>query len=177
MRKSTKGYLFEKDNRGNCILTYQADLSTCQLTRIIGKRTVKGRKTEFEEIEVKDFQNNKYRCLIKRQDLKKNGICELIIFHSNGDRSVQRHPYTEDILDPTIIEDFGIEVLTAKHYYYGDKALLDIYVPVLKERITPELIDELNEQSKKAIASKEYHEKSMREQKSRPGLVWNKIGA
>ena len=53
MRKLIKGYLFENDNRGNCILTHQADLSTSQLTRIIGKRTVKGRKTEFEEIEVK----------------------------------------------------------------------------------------------------------------------------
>ena len=175
MKKSTKGYLFEKDIYGRYVLTHQTTIYPCELLRIIGKRNVKGRRVDFEEIEILDRSDKRYRCLIKRKDLTISDLFMLIEFHEHGDRSIQSHPYTEDILDPTILDDFGIEVLTYKHYYSGNRKLCDSYYPVPKENVTSELKDKLEQWSKDAIAWRDYDENERLKRRSLPGLEWDKI--
>ena len=81
----------------------------------------------------------------------------------------------EDILDLSILDDFGIEVLTYKHYYWGDKKLCDVYLATTKEHVTEELKEKLARRSKDAIRECENHKRMIREQNSYSGLVWNKI--
>lgn len=174
-KKGIKGYLFQKDTSGNYIITHQADIHDCRLNRIIGKRMIKGRKTEFEEIEIRDLKNNVFRCLIRRKDLTVSDIFSFIGFYENGTRSIQHHPYTDDLLDPSLLDDFNIVVLTYKHYYWGDRALCDLYNPVLKKDITPELIEKLKSRTLQAIEHQKHAEEMDLKRSSVPGLSWNKI--
>ena len=175
MKKSTKGYLFKVDDHGNYIITHEAIIGRCNITKIIGKRMVKGRKTEFEEIEFVEPNKKRHRCLIKRKELTPSEIIGLVEFCDAGARSIQWHPYTEDILDSSILDDVGIEVLTYKHYYWGDKKLYDVYWATLKDNVTEELKEELEQRSKKAIRECEEHKSMIRERNSSSGLVWNKV--
>ena len=122
MNKSTKGYLFEKDGSGKYILTHQTIIYPCKLRRIIGKRNVKGRKVDFEEIEIQDQSSARYRCLIKRKDLTVSDVLGLIVCYENGTRSIQSHPYTEDILDPSIIDE--LEMNQSK-FDYDEEEFID----------------------------------------------------
>ena len=175
MKKSTKGYLFKVDDHGNYIITHEAIIGQCNITKIIGKRMVKGRKTEFEEIEFVEPNEERHRCLIKRKELTPSEIIGLVEFYEHGARSVQWHPYTEDIMDLSLLDDLGIEVLTYKHYYWSDKKLCDVYLATKKENVTEELKDKLEQRSKDAIRSCENHKNMIREQNHSLGLVWNKV--
>ena len=175
MKKSTKGYLFKVDDRGNYIITHEAIIGRCNITKIIEKRMVKGRKTEFEEIEFVEPNKERHRCLIKRKELTPSEIISLIEFCEAGTRSIQWHPYTEDLMDLSLLDDLGIEVLTYKHYYWGDKKLCDVYLATKKENVTEELKEKLEQRSKDAIRSCENHKSMIREQNSLPGLVWSKV--
>jgi hypothetical protein len=175
MKKSTKGYLFKVDDRGNYIITHEAIIGRCNITKIIGKRMVKGRKTEFEEIEFVEPNKERHRCLIKRKELTPSEIISLIEFCERGVRSVQWHPYTEDLMDLSLLDDLGIEVLTYKHYYWGDKELCDVYLATKRENVTEELKEKLEQRSKEAIRECENHKNMIREQNSLPGLVWSKV--
>jgi len=175
MKKSTKGYLFKVDDRGNYIITHEAIIGRCNITKIIGKRMVKGRKTEFEEIEFVEPNKERHRCLIKRKELTPSDIISLIEFCEAGTRSIQWHPYTEDLMDLSLLDDLGIEVLTYKHYYWGDKKLCDVYLATKRENVTEELKEKLNQRSKDAIRECEDHKSMIREQNSSPGLVWSKV--
>ena len=175
MKKSTKGYLFKVDDRGNYIITHEAIIGRCNITKIIGKRMVKGRKTEFEEIEFVEPNKERCRCLIKRKELTPSEIISLIEFCEAGTRSIQRHPYTEDLMDLSLLDNLGIEVLTYKHYYWGDKKLCDVYLAAKRENVTEELKEKLEQRSKEAIRACEDHKRMIREQNSLPGLVWNKV--
>ena len=175
MKKSTKGYLFKVDDRGNYTITHEAVIGRCYITKIIGKRIVKGRKTEFEEIEFVEPNKERHRCLIKRKELTPSEIIRLIEFCEHGARSIQWHPYTEDLIDLSLLDDLEIEVLTYKHYYWGDKKLCDVYLATKKENVTEELKERLAQRSKDAIRSCEDHKNMIREQNSSPGLVWNKV--
>ena len=175
MKKSTKGYLFKVDDRGNYIITHEAIIGRCNITKIIGKRTVKGRKTEFEEIEFVEPNKERHRCLIKRKELIPSDIISLIEFCEAGTRSIQWHPYTEDLMDLSLLDDLGIEVLTYKHYYWSDKKLCDVYLATKRENVTEELKEKLEQRSKEAIRECEDHKSMIREQNSSPELVWNKV--
>lgn len=175
MKKSTKGYLFKVDDRGNYIITHEAIIGRCNITKIIGKRMVKGRKTEFEEIEFVEPNKERHRCLIKRKELIPSDIISLIEFCEAGTRSIQWHPYTEDLMDLSLLDDLGIEVLTYKHYYWSDKKLCDVYLATKRENVTEELKEKLEQRSKEAIRECEDHKSMIREQNSSPGLVWNKV--
>lgn len=175
MKKSTKGYLFKVDDHGNYIITHEAVIGKCNISKIIGKRMVKGRKTEFEEIEFVEPNNKRYRCLIKRKELTPSEIIRLVEFCDAGTRSIQWHPYTEDILDLSLLDDLVIEILTYKHYYWGDKKLCDVYLATKKENVTEELKEKLAKRSEDAIQSCENHKSMIRERNSSPGLVWNKV--
>lgn len=175
MKKSTKGYLFKVDDRGNYIITHEAIIGRCNITKIIGKRMVKGRKTEFEEIEFVEPNKERHRCLIKRKELTPSEIISLIEFCEAGTRSIQWHPYTEDLMDLSLLDDLGIEVLTYKHYYWGDKELCDVYLATKRENVTEELKEKLEQRSKEAIRECEDHKNMIREQNSSPGLVWSKV--
>lgn len=175
MKKSTKGYLFKVDDRGNYIITHEAIIGRCNITKIIGKRMVKGRKTEFEEIEFVEPNKERHRCLIKRKELTPSEIISLIEFCEAGTRSIQWHPYTEDLTDLSLLDDLGIEVLTYKHYYWSDKKLCDVYLATLKENVTEELKEKLEQRSKEAIREYEDHKSMIQEQNSSPGLVWSKV--
>ena len=175
MKKSTKGYLFKVDDRGNYIITHEAIIGRCNITKIIGKRMVKGRKTEFEEIEFVEPNKERHRCLIKRKELTPSEIISLVEFCEAGTRSIQWHPYTEDLMDLSLLDDLGIEVLTYKHYYWSDKKLCDVYLATKRENITEELKEKLDQRSKEAIRECEDHKNMIREQNSSPGLVWSKV--
>ena len=175
MKKSTKGYLFKADDRGNYIITHEAIIGRCNITKIIGKRIVKGRKTEFEEIEFVEPNKERQRCLIKRKELTPSEIISLVEFCEAGTRSIQWHPYTEDLMDLSLLDDLGIEVLTYKHYYWSDKKLCDVYLATKRENVTEELKEKLDQRSKEAIHEYEDHKNMIREQNSSPGLVWSKV--
>ena len=175
MKKSTKGYLFKVDDRGNYIITHEAIIGRCNITKIIGKRMVKGRKTEFEEIEFVKPNNERYRCLIKRKELTSSEVAGLIEFCECGVRSAQRRPYTEDLMDLSLLDDLGIEVLTYKHYFWRDKELCDLYLATKRENVTEELKEKLDQRSTDAIYSCENHKSITREYNSSSGLVWNTV--
>lgn len=136
---------------------------------------VKGRKTEFEEIEFVEPNEERHRCLIKRKELTPSEIISLIEFCERGVRSVQRRPYTEDLMDLSLLDDLEIEVLTYKNYFWGDKKLCDVYLATKKENVTEEVKEKLAKQSEDAIRECENHKNMIQKQNSSSGLVWNKV--
>ena len=173
MKKRMKGYLFKDDGKGNYIITHEAEIGCYVICRIICKRMVKGRKTEYEEIEIIDGGKHR-RCLVKRKDITVPVLISLICFYENGTRSVQWHPYTDDLLDVSLLDELGITILTYKHYYFGDKKLCDVYCPVKKDEVTPELLEKLQKRSDAAVEAYEvdkYPEPSLMPRE----ITWNRI--
>ena len=148
-------YLFEINDRDECKITYEASIypSAFSLRKIIGKRTFKNKKTVFEEIELFDGT----RCLIKRKCLTEHIVRSFITGNEHGIRSVQHYPYTDDLLDTSLLDELNIEVLTYKHYYSGDKKIRDIYLPIKKDDPDKnKIIEWTKEQSIEAIEEEKY---------------------
>ena len=171
---------FETDRNNNITLTKQATVNSVFIERIIGKRKVKGRKTDFEEIELAEFSPfdahvTRTRCLVKRKDLSPSILMQFILFYCNGARSVQWHPYTDDLLDKELLDDLGVEVLTYKHYYLGDKQLCDVYCPVMKDDVTEELKNELKERTKNAIRQENFWYDQRQREKPKNQIQWESL--
>lgn len=145
-----KHYIYKFVNNGDEIeLTAKAEGNLYGIERILGKVLVKGRNELFEMIEIKnEFQpqlNGIY--LTERKNFNFDNIKSFILFHSNGDRSEQRHPYKQDLKDDTLLSDLGIEVLTYKHFYAANDTLADVYYVCRREEVNEMLKEELKERS------------------------------
>lgn len=175
MRKAKTIYKFEKDETGYTLIA-QADLIG-HIDRILKKVKVKGKRKDFELIYVKtrlSSQNDGYY-LIARRDLDFREMSSFICYHSNGVRSVQWHDYRDDLLDEEILDDLGMTVLTYKYYYSGNDKLADKFYPVLKENVTDELLEELKNQTEKAIAEAKNLREYRAEQKNLYSMKWQPV--
>ena len=146
MGRKGKHYIYKFVNHGDEIeLTAKRVGSLYGVERILGKVMVKGQNELFEMIEIKNrlYPELNGIFLTERKNLNFDNIENFILFHSNGDRSEQWHPYKQDLKDDTLLSDLGIEVLTYKHFYSGNDKLLDVYYVCKKEDVNEELKEKL----------------------------------
>lgn len=141
----TYAYKFVK-NGDKYEITEKALFNPYHIEKIFGKVTIKNKVYELIEIKSRwaDFEGV---YLTERENLTFKVLARFVCSYGNGDRSEQWRPYKEDLLDPDLLDDIGMEVLTYKHFYSGSNELLDIYFPVKKDEVTEELINALNERS------------------------------
>lgn len=175
-KKPIIAYLYEIDNKGNYILTHQTETNLANMARILGKRTVKNRKTEFEEIELIDGNYKRYRCLVKRKVLTPSIIKSFIMFTYHGERTVQRSPLGAELLDRTLLKDLNITVLQYKYYYSGNDFLADKYFPIESDEVTSEVKERLQKWTEEAIESANSIRKLRMEQAARRAVKWTRIG-
>jgi len=176
MKRKVTMYKYEINNEGKYILTAKTtDINPYNIERILRKVPVKGRKTDFELIEIKSRHfdyDGKY--LIKRSDLTYEIIGHFIESCDGCTRSKQNHPYESDLLDKDLLNDRGIQVLTYKYFYIGYNKIRDLYYPFIfsDEDDLQAIHRELDSRTNEAIeAYKEYNnDKSKKET-----ATWTKI--
>ncbi|MBQ1517364.1 MAG: hypothetical protein IIZ46_04100 [Clostridia bacterium] len=150
MGRKGKHYIYKFVSNGDEIeLTAKAEGNLYTVERILGKVLVKGRNELFEMIEIKNRVSPQLNgiFLTERKNFNFDNIKSFILFHSNGDRSEQWHPYKQDLKDDTLLSDLGIAVLTYKYFYSGDDKINDVYYVCKKEDVNEELKEELKERS------------------------------
>lgn len=150
MGRKRKHYIYKFVRNGDEIeLTAKAEGNLYCVERILGKVMVKGQSELFEMIEIKNRLSPQLNgiFLTERKNFNFDNIKSFILFHSNGDRSEQWHPYKQDLKDDTLLSDLGIAVLTYKHFYSGDDKVNDVYYVCKKEDVNEELKEELKERS------------------------------
>ena len=114
----------EKD--GKYGLTEKAVFNPYTIERILGKVKI-GRKC-YEKIYVQDCYGIFFGTfLTERKNLTFDVVEHFVTSYSYGIRSVQNHPYTEDLFDDQLIDDVGMAVLTYKHFYSSQDCLADVY--------------------------------------------------
>lgn len=181
MKRKVTMYKYEINNGIYVLTAKTTDINPYNIERILGKVQVKGRKTDFELIEIKSRHfdyDGKY--LIKRSDLTYEIIGHFIESCDGCVRSKQNHPYERDLLDKDLLNDLGIQVLTYKYFYIGDNKIRDLYYPfifsdddyTLDEDDLQAIHRELDSRTNEAIeAYKEYNnDKSKKET-----ATWTKI--
>jgi hypothetical protein len=145
-----KHYIYKFVNNGDEIeLTAKAEGNLYCVERILGKVLVKGKNGLFEMIEIRNrfYPQLNGIFLTERKNFNFDNIKSFILFHSNGDRSEQWHPYKQDLKDDTLLSDLGVEVLTYKHFYAANDELADVYYVCKKEDVNEMLKEELKELS------------------------------
>ena len=167
-------YRFEEHD-GKYVITEKATLPHLSIERILGKVVIKNGVYEKVELKSGIFGS---ACdgiyLTKRKNLTYSIVKQFIETYSNGTRSVQRHPYTDDLFDDELLDDIGMTVLTYKYFYSGDDRLVDTYYPVKKEDVTEELLSQLEETSKQQMeeaARLRAHWAKLREDAAK-GPIW-----
>lgn len=152
-KRKQKHYIYKFVDHGDEIeLTAKRVGNLSGVERILGKVLVKGQNELFEMIEIKNrlYPQLNGIFLTERKNFNFDNIKSFILFHSNGDRSEQWHPYKQDLKDDTLLSDLGIEVLTYKHFYSADDKLHDVYYVCKKEDVNEELKEELKKRTIRA---------------------------
>ena len=152
-KRKQKHYIYKFVSNGDEIeLTAKAEGDLYRVERILGKVLVKGQNELFEMIEIKSRLSPQLNgiFLTERKNFNFDNIENFILFHSNGDRSEQWHPYKQDLKDDTLLSDLGIEVLTYKYFYSGDDKIRDVYYVCKKEDVNEELKEELKKRTIRA---------------------------
>ena len=172
-----KHYIYKFVNNGDeTELTAKTEGNLYCVERILGKVLVKGQNELFEMIEMRDRLSPQLNgiFLTERKNFNFDNIKSFILFHSNGDRSEQWHPYKQDLKDDTLLSDLGIEVLTYKHFYSAVDKLQDVYYVCKKEDVN----EELKEKLKKWTIQAENEAKRLRtiwESSKKQTINWEKI--
>lgn len=150
-------YKFIQSEDGKYILTdVSTQVNLYGIYRILGTVKVKGKRSVYEKIEIKNrYFNDDGVYLTERKNLNRKILFHFIRNCDYGDRSKQHFPYERDLLDRTLLEDLGITVLTYKYFYSGSRSLCDLYYPVETENISDELKAKLLKQTEFAIRESE----------------------
>lgn len=176
MKRKVTMYKYEINN-GKYVLTAKTtDINPYNIERILGKVHVKGRKTDFELIEIKsrhfDYDG---QYLIKRSDLTYEIIGHFIESCDVCIRCKRHHPYEYDLLDKDLLNDLGIQVLTYKQFFVGDNEIDDMYYPISLSKLNEEDLQaihkKLDQWSNEAIAAYEKHNNNDK----RETATWTKI--
>lgn len=145
----TYAYKFVK-NGDKYEITEKALFNPYHIERILGKVTIKNKVYELIEIKGR-WASFEGVYLTERKNITFKVLDSFVSMCSAGDRSEQWHPYTEDLLDPDLLDDIGAKVLTYKHFYSGSNEICDVYCAVKTDEVTEELINALNERSVSAV--------------------------
>lgn len=168
-------YRFEEHD-GQYVITEKATLPGLPIERILGKVVIK--KSIYEKVELKSLFVPEGVYLVKRKKLTFQTVKQFVTFYSDGTRCVQHHPYTDDLFDDELLDDIGMTVLTYKHFYSGNNLLADVYYPVKKEKVTDELlaqIEEINQKETAEAARLRAHWAQMREDANKNQAVWTQV--
>lgn len=139
------------EKNGKYEITAKAELNPYTIEKMLGTVVIKNKI--YEKIAVKTrYMTEPVYGLTERANLTFDVVASFVTSFSNGDRSVDSHPYTEDLLDDDLLDDVGMVVLTRKHFFSSSNHLAEVYYPVKKEKVNDELIEYLNEYSKKQEA-------------------------
>ena len=147
-------------------LTSKAEANLYHIERILGAVKVQGKSELFEKVEIKDrYTGFEGIFLTERKNLNFDVVEDFVTGYYNGVRSVQSHPYTDDLLDDDLLDDLDMTVLTYKHFYSMGGGLCDVYYPVKKEKATDELRQTLNQWTEEAISDKKTWDKCREEER------------
>ena len=140
--------------QGEIQLIARADGNLYNIERILGVVKVKGKKELFEKVEIKDRLSGFAGIfLTERKNLNFDVISHFITNFSNGVRTVQSHPYTDDLYDDELLGDLGIKVLNYKHFYPMSGGMHDVFYPA--KDVTEDLLRELERRTQIAIQDEE----------------------
>lgn len=165
----SKAYLFKTIDNGVCLLTHEGKANLYRIDRIIAKRGVKkkGRHVDYEEVVIDGTH-----CLIKRKDLTFTVMSQFVACTKHESRSVQHRPYTDDLLDESLLNDLGLTVLTFKHYYSANDELCDLYYLARSEDVNDNLIKKLNDISNEAIEHANVHRAHLKKIYNESSIEW-----
>lgn len=173
MKRKIKGYLFNLLNDGSYEITHEADINIFNINRIFEKVKVKGRRVDFELVELRGRDYGPIKVLVKRSDINFEVMCHFVTTYYNGDRSVQHRPYTADLFDNDILEDLNMCVLTYKYYYSGERFLADVYYPCRLYTPYNEVNSLLTRRTEEALQEQKRHEESIN--KNKEHFDWKEI--
>lgn len=173
-KAKVKGYLFNLLNDGSYEITHESDINVFNINRIFEKVRVKGRRVDFELVELRGRDYGPIKVLVKRSDINFEVMCHFVTSYYNGDRSVQRHPYTADLFDNDILEDLNMCVLTYKYYYSGERFLADVYYPCKTNTPYNEVNSLLTRRTEEALKDQKRHEESIN--KNKEPFDWKEVG-
>lgn len=158
----TMGYLYKLLPDGKIELTHEAEINIFNIDKIFRKVKAKGRRVDFELVALRSRDYGPVNIAVKRSDITYDVMSHFITSYYNGDRSVQRHPYTDDLFDDDILDDLGMCVLTYKYYYAGSRFLADMYYPCHIYTPYNEVHELLDQRTEEAIKQYEEHEKRIK---------------